>query len=83
MGQLRLAMLRHSKGRVGGKCDLYSTFYSTYKASESIVCTLAEQDVSFFFLICSCFFLNLSFLSIVIQDHILNLFISCTTDSHW
>lgn len=46
MGQLRLAMLRHSKGRVGGKCDLYSTFYSSYKASDSIACMLTEQDVS-------------------------------------
>lgn len=34
------------KGRVGGKCDLYSTFYSTFEASESTVCVLTEQDVS-------------------------------------
>lgn len=45
MGQLRLAMLRHSRGTVGGKCDLYSTFYSTCKAFESIVCLLTTQDV--------------------------------------
>lgn len=45
MGQLRLATPRHSRGRVGWKCDLYSTFYSTWKASESIVCILTTQDV--------------------------------------
>lgn len=45
MGQLRLAMLRHSRGTVGGKRDLHSIFYSTYKAFESIVCILTTQDV--------------------------------------